>query len=167
MEIALNRRFAERALGLARGGPLAAYVRQTIDLENAFAALVLAARPEDMTPKEAFIPGGQHIGITQFEEAVAAGNAAAAATRLHRAFGDAPVARAFAPGAELAAAEPATLRLRLAALRRAARTDPLGPAPLLGFVLGLRAETADLRRLIWGLSLTAPRAQLAGQLVTV
>jgi vacuolar-type H+-ATPase subunit C/Vma6 len=168
VELALNRHFAQQALRLARGGPLEAYVRETIDVENALAALVLAERSQDLTPKDAFLPGGQHIGVADFEEAVAAGNAAAAAGRLARAFGDSPLGDAVKRGAgDPAAVDAALLRARLTQQRRRARRDPLGPAPMLTFVLGLRAQTADLHGLIWGLALGAPRSLLAGDLVTV
>lgn len=167
LELALNRHFTERALRLARGGPVHGYVRDIIDVENTLAALVLAERVADVTPKEAFLHGGHRIGIVDFEEAVAAG-AAGAAARLARAFGDSPLARALAPaGGDAAAVETALLRARIAAQRSAGRRDPLGPAPLLAFVLALRAETADLRRLIWGVALDAPRALISAELATV
>lgn len=168
LEVVLSRHFAERALRLARSGPLLEYVREVIDVENVLAALVLAERPADVTPKDAFLKGGRLVGIGPFEEAVATGSAAGAAARLARAFGSAPLAGPLARSSgDGGVAETALLRARLAEQRRAARHDPLGPAPLLAFVLGLRAETADLRRLIWGLSLGAPRALLGAELATI
>lgn len=168
LELALSRHFAARALRLAGRGPLLGYVRQAIDVENTLAALVLAERPADLTPKESFLTGGDRITIVAFEEAVQTGNAARAAARLARAFGTAPLAGPLSRGVgDAAGTETALLRVQLAEQRRAARHDPLSPAPLLGFVLGLRAETADLRRIIWGLALGAPRAGLAAELATV
>jgi vacuolar-type H+-ATPase subunit C/Vma6 len=168
LELALNRHFTERAMREARGGPVADFVREIVDIENVFAALVLADQPADVTPKDAFLAGGRLVGIGDFEEAVASGSASAAAARLARACGMSALGRVLGrPGADPAAFEAAVLRARIADQRSAARRDPLGPAPLLGFVLGLRAETADLRRLIWGLALAAPRAQLAAELATV
>lgn len=167
LELALNRRFAERALRAGRGGPMAAFVRETIDLENALAALVLAERSDDLVPKDAFIPGGARIGIAEFERAVATGRADRAAVALEHALGGTPLAPALArAAADPAAAEELALRERIAAQRRHARRDPLGPAPLLVFVLGLRAQTADVRRLIWGRALGAPAAALSADLVT-
>lgn len=168
LELALSRHFAARTLRLAGRGPLLAYVREAIDVENALAALVLAERPADLTPKDAFLAGGDRVTIVAFEEAVQTGSAAGAAARLARAFGASPLAGPLAQRAgDAASTETPLLRARLAEQRRAARTDPLGPAPLLTFVLGLRAETADLRRIIWGLALGAPRARLAAELATV
>jgi vacuolar-type H+-ATPase subunit C/Vma6 len=167
LEVVLSRHFTERAVRLAQGGPLLEFVRETIDVENALAALVLAERSADVTPKDAFLRGGSRIDIAAFEEAIATGTATGAGARLARAFGESrlagPLARA---GGDGGAAEAALLRARLAAQRGAARRDPLGPAPLLVFVLALRAEADDLRRLIWGLALDAPRTLLAAELAT-
>lgn len=166
LEFVLNRHVAGHALRVARGGPVIDYVRQIIDVENTLAAFVLAEQPADIVPKEAFLPGGARITIVAFEEAIAAGTLAAA--RLARAWGDSPLAAAVTRGGgDPGAVEAALLRAQLREQRRAARRDPLGPAPLLGFVLGLRAQTADLRRILWGLVLAAPRALLTADLVTV
>ena len=167
LEIVLSQHFMERAARLAHGGPLLEFVREIIDVENALAALVLAERSAEVTPKDAFLPGGSRVGIAAFEEAIAGGTAAASASRLAHAFGASPLAGALArSGGDGAAAEAALLRAQLAEQRRAARRDPLGPAPLLVFVLALRAETTDLRRLIWGLALDAPRPLLTAELAT-
>ena len=168
LDLVLSRHFAARALRLAGSGPLRGYVRQAIDVENTLAALGLVERTADLTPKDSFVAGGERISIVAFEEAVQTGSAAGVATRLARAFGASPLAGPLSQRAnEAAGLEAALLRARLTEQRRAARTDPLGPAPLLAFVLGLRAETADLRSIIWGLALGAPRAQLAAALATI
>jgi hypothetical protein len=44
-------------------------------------------------------------------------------------------------------------------LRRAARLDPLGPAPFLLFCHRLREETVVLSRLIWSVELGVPAAR--------
>jgi vacuolar-type H+-ATPase subunit C/Vma6 len=168
LELALNRSFAERLTRLAGAGPLAAFVRETLDVENACAALVLAGQPQDVVPRDAFVRGGARVGIRDFEEAVSAGSVEAAARRLARAFGSSPLASAFArAGSDPASIEESVLRLRLAAVRREARRHPLGPAPLLAFALALQAQVMDLRRIIWSRALSAPRAAGAGALVTV
>ena len=168
LELALGRHFAARALRLAGHGALLAYVRQAIDVANTLAAIVMAERPADLTPKEAFLTGGERITIVAFEEAVQTGSGGGAAARLAREFGATPLGGPLSRSAgDAAGTETVLLHARLAEQRRAARHDPLGPAPLLAFVLGLRAETADLRRIIWGLALGAPRARLAAELATV
>jgi vacuolar-type H+-ATPase subunit C/Vma6 len=167
LELVLNRCFAERSLRAARGGPMTPFVRETIDLENVLAALVLAERSDDMVPKNGFIAGGAGIGIAAFEEAVATGSAARAAARLERALGDSPLGRMCRrAAADPASAEESALRERIAAQRRIARLDPLGPAPLLAFVLALRAQAIDVRHVIWGRALAAPVAVTTAELVT-
>jgi vacuolar-type H+-ATPase subunit C/Vma6 len=168
LELVLNRCFAERSLAAARGGPMTSFVRETIDLENVLAALVLAERADDMIPKDAFLAGGAGLDVAAFEEAVATGGAARAAARLERALGNSPLGRACGRAAvDPAAAEAAALREQIAVQRRAARLDPLGPAPLLAFVLALRAQTTDVRSVIWARALAAPAAVTMAGLVTV
>ena len=170
IELALNRAFATRALAAARrgrSGELAAYVRETIDLENAAAALVLAGQGREIVPKDAFLPGGARFDIGAFERAVAMGDPVPAAGVIAAALAPAPVARAFRGGvAELVGVEATILRLRIAALHAAARRSPLGPAPLLAYALRLRAQVLDLQRIIWGVALAAPRPDLLAALVT-
>jgi vacuolar-type H+-ATPase subunit C/Vma6 len=170
LELLLNRTFAARALRAARreGEPLAAYVRETIDLENAFSALVLAAEGKDVTPKDAFLPGGERVSIGAFEVAAAAGDLATATRRLAASFAGTALARAFdGRAADPAQLEVTVLRIRVRELVHAMRVTPLGPAPVLAYALRLRAEMDDLRRIIWGVALAAPRAMLVGEMATV
>jgi vacuolar-type H+-ATPase subunit C/Vma6 len=168
LEVVVNRTFAARASRAARNtGLLAAYVRETIDVENAYTALVLAVEGKDVTPKDVFLPGGEHVSVVAFETA-AAGDVPEAMRRLAASFAGTPLAQAFEPQAgDPARLEEAVLRIRVRALVRAMRTEPLGPAPLLAYALRLRAELVDLRRIIWGVALAAPRTALAEDLVTV
>lgn len=169
LELLVNRTFATRALRAARGvSLLAAYVRETIDLENAYTALVLAIEGKDVTPRDAFLPGGERLSIAAFEVAAAAGDAAEAIRRLAASFAGTPIGRAFAACVEdPSQLEEAVLRARVRALVHATRVAPLGPAPLLAYALRLRAEMMDLRRIIWGVALAVPRAALSRDLVTV
>jgi vacuolar-type H+-ATPase subunit C/Vma6 len=169
LELLLNHTFAARAAHAARGtGLLAAYVREVIDVENAYTALILASEGKDVTQKDAFLPGGERIAIRAFELAAGAASAADAGRELAQAFAQSPLARPFERYAgDLLELEDAVLRERIRHLVRATRTEPLGPAPLLAYVLRVRAEMIDLRRIIWGVALGAPRAALAGELVTV
>ncbi len=171
LELLLNRTFAVRAVRAAGGGgagSVAAYVREVIDLENAFTALVLAAEGKDVTPKDAFLPGGGRISIAAFEIAAAAPDVSEAGRRLAAAFRGTPLAAAFERfGGDPAALEDQVLRIRIRELVRAMRTAPLGPAPVLAYAVRLRAELVDLRRIIWGVALAASRAALVQDLVTV
>jgi vacuolar-type H+-ATPase subunit C/Vma6 len=170
IELAVNRTFAARALAAARrgrSGELVAYVRETTDLENAAAALILAGQGKDIVPKEVFLAGGARVDIGVFERAVATGDAVAAARLLGAALAPARVAQAFGgDAAGIASIEGTLLRLRIADLHAARRRSPLGPAPLLEYALRLRAQVLDLRRIIWSVALAAPRPELLAALVT-
>lgn len=172
IDYSLNRVFAARALRgarVARSHMLVDYVRLVIDLENASAALVLAAGAlrTDSPAKQAFVEGGRHLTLAAFLDAVSAGETGAG-RRLAAVFRPAGLATAFERwGADPAAFEHRLLRHRIAALRGAERRDPAGPAAVLGFALRVRAEVLDLRRLIWGIVLRAPRAELGAGLVSV
>jgi len=167
LELALNRTFAARAVRTARRSrALLDYVRETIDLENAYTALALAGAGEErgLQPRDAFLAGGARLDSAAFEAAAAAATPAAAGRRLARALAGASFAPAFdAYAGDPARLEEAVLRLRLRALERAMRTAPLGPAPVLAYALRLRAETVALCRIIWGIALGAPPEVLAAE----
>jgi vacuolar-type H+-ATPase subunit C/Vma6 len=168
LELLVNRTFAARALRAAgHRGPLAAYVRETLDLENAFSALALAGEAKDVTPKDAFLPGGERLTIAAFEIAAAGQDWTEAMRRLARSFVGTALARVFdARAGDPAQLETTALRARVREQVHAMRLMPLGPAPVLAYALRLRAEMEDLRRIIWGVALAAPRAGLVAQLVT-
>jgi len=161
LEVRVNRTFAARALRAARHAghrsPLVEHVRETIDLENAATALVLAAGDRDVIPKDLFLAGGRRVTIAAFEQAIGAGEGPAAAHRLAAAFAGTLIAGALeGSGADPAGLERALLRARIVMRRRAARDAPLGPAPVLLYALRLRAQLLDLQRIIWGVALGAP-----------
>jgi vacuolar-type H+-ATPase subunit C/Vma6 len=171
LEVRLSQTFAERALAAARRGGqrLVTYVRELIDLENALAVMVLVEQGEDVTPKDAFIHGGLRLAIEEFEQAASTRSPLLAASRLARAFRP-MVAAAFARrgrGGEPGRLERDILQARIAALRAEVRTDPLGPEPFLLYALRLRAQVLDLRRIVWGVALGAPRLVLAAELASV
>lgn len=157
LEAALNRRFAERALtGARRGGPAAGllvrYVRDQIDLENAYTALNLAGTDRDARIDELFLPGGRRLPLERFRSTAVAPGAAVAAADLAAVLGEPFRRYAADPGGM----EEAALRLQIGALARAQRLAPLGPAPALLFALRLRAQVIVLRRIVWGVALGAP-----------
>jgi vacuolar-type H+-ATPase subunit C/Vma6 len=167
LELSLNRGWAVRAVRAAarEGGVLENYVRESIDVENAFTALVLATEGRDVAPKDAFLRSGAHVTIDTFEIA-AAGSATDAPHTLARAFGETPLGQAFERYGAESGLEDQVLRARIRSLVRAMRTAPLGAAPWLVCALRLRAEILDLRRIIWGIALAAPRDDIARDLVS-
>jgi vacuolar-type H+-ATPase subunit C/Vma6 len=169
LELSLGRAAAARLTTVARrvGGFLAAFIHETIDLENALGAVALVSVPTEVAARDAFLAGGRTLPLDAFERAVATRDPAAAADRLAKVFGGGPVGAALRQHRhDLAALEDAVLRMRIATLEQLARREPLGPAPLLAFALALRAQTVDLHRVIWGVALGAPAALVTRELVT-
>jgi vacuolar-type H+-ATPase subunit C/Vma6 len=167
IEVRLGRRFAQRARDAARPGDRAlhAHVRDVVDLENTWAALLLAGDGGDVDPPECFIPGGDRITPAVFKHAAAAPERAEASRRLARAFGSRPIGRALIRAADrLPKLDDELLAAQLDERRAAARLDPLSSAPLLAYALALRAETRMLGRLVWGVALGMPAPVLAADL---
>jgi vacuolar-type H+-ATPase subunit C/Vma6 len=165
----LGRQFARRALEAARRGDraLRAHVRDTVDLENIWAALLLAGDGGDVEPAECFIPGGDRVTPAVFEDAATAPDRALAGHRLARAFGARPIGRAlFRTAGRPSELEGELLAAQVKERRAAARLDPLSSAPLLAYALALRAETRMLEQLVWGVALGLPAAALAAELVS-
>jgi vacuolar-type H+-ATPase subunit C/Vma6 len=166
LEYRLNRAFAARALEgarAARSRQVVDFVRETIDLENAAAAFVLAGAEKDAPPKQGFLDGGRRLPLAAFLNAVAGREPGEVGRRLAGAFRPDPLAAVLERHAsDPAALEEALLRERIAILRARAWWDPMGPAMVLGYVLQLRAEVLDLRRAIWGVALGTPREVALG-----
>lgn len=165
IESGLTVTFAQRALAGARGtgsGLVVDYVRDTIDLENATVALMLAGGEADLPGKTAFVEGGRRLRLATFLDAIAAGDIAAAGRCLAKAFRPTPLAAAFERAGDASSIEEQLLRGRIAMIREAERRDPAGPASVLGFALRVRVEVFDVRRVIWGVELGAPRGSFAG-----
>lgn len=167
LELSINRTFACRALAAARKAERALheYAQELVDLENAWSALLLAANGGDVPAAECFLPGGRRLDRKRFENAAATGDAPTAARLLSAAFTRTAFADAFLRHGP-STLENALLSAQIREQARAMLRDPLGPAPILLYALRLRAETLDLRRIIWGIVLGAPPAGLALELVT-
>lgn len=170
LEYRLNSLFVSRALRgarAARSRGLVEFVRETVDIENACTALVFAGAEPDTPPQRAFVDGGRRLSLEAFRHAVAAQEVGDAARRLATAFGSDPLATVFShAAADPAAIEATILRHRIAAQGASARRNPAGVASVLHYLLRLRAEVFDLRRVIWGVMLRAPRVTIATALVS-
>lgn len=169
LESLLGREYAGRAVAASREGgrELSLFVREGIDLENAASALLLAGAGADVDPASCFLPGGRLLSVEPFLAAATAGDRREAARRLAHAFRRTPYAEVFRRRhPETGSLEAGLLAARLRKQAEAARRRPLGPAPLLAYLLRLRAEVMDLRRLLWGVALGAPRERLIEELVT-
>lgn len=163
LETLLYRRFAERALAGARDRALGDFVEETIDVQNALAAIELAHQGEGTEPRDCFVEGGARVRWPDFE-AASKSDAIGAARGLAARFGKGELATALSRAP--AALDDAVLAAKITEQARAARRDPLGPAALLHYVHRLRAEAADVRRIAAGVALGAPADVLISQLVT-
>jgi hypothetical protein len=168
LELALLRGYAERSVRAAAGGDptLRAHVAGRLDACNAGLALELAAGPRDVDPAACFVDGGRDLVRSAFVQAARASSRAEAATRLARAAKGTPLAAVL----RVAQGDPAKLARAslvhaLEAQRRAARLDPLGSGPLLGYLLREEAQAMDLRRLLWGAVFAAPASIVVPELV--
>lgn len=168
LELSLNQTFAERASSAARiaGPELEEHVAQIIDIENAFAALVLAEQGQDVQPARCFISGGRRLEYVKFRNAAYAGGASQAGAVIAAAFSSTLFAEAFRGMAgDPAGLEEEVLALQVKDARREALRDPLGPMSAVAYALRLRGESLDLRRIIWGVALDAPRELLFSDLI--
>jgi vacuolar-type H+-ATPase subunit C/Vma6 len=147
VELALARRFAERARRARGGRGLAIHVAQVIDVDHLEAALLLAERGRELDAARAFSPGGARLGRDAF---LAAARAEPVLAR--RALAGTPLAAAVhAPAPD--AIEEAALAWHLATQRRLARIEPEGLAPVLALLLRRRQEIRAIRRAAWQLAL--------------
>jgi len=168
LELALDHAFARRIHRCARlaPSPLRAYVSESIDLDNLWSAL-LAGRPsQEIDARQLFLEGGRRFDLAQFVQVLAMGELKERRRRLAEVFGPPIAALLRDQTVTLSQLEGRLLAARVAQNVRMARLDPLGPAPVLAYLLRLRAETHDLRRIIWGKACAMPAATIAEDLVT-
>jgi vacuolar-type H+-ATPase subunit C/Vma6 len=160
LETALDRTFALRARrGASRASAhLRAWVADGIDLENAWHALLGGT--------DSFVEGGRVLTRAIHDTVLEEPDESARRRRLAEAFAGESLAQVFADATtSVASLEGRALAARIAAERRAARREPIGAAPILEFVLRLRAELADLRRIHWGIAQGVAHDTLLGELV--
>lgn len=167
LELEVDRWFARQAEAAARHGghTLRRYVEQSIDLDNARTALLLAASDTELPADDFFLRGGRHLSRAAFHDAAEAGSALPAARQLAGPLAAHGVGRVLLQHAgDIARLDEALLRARMSALRLEARLDPLGAAPVLAYVLRLRAQVVALRRCLWGIELGIRPARRAAAL---
>ncbi|MFW6083886.1 MAG: V-type ATPase subunit [Gemmatimonadota bacterium] len=157
LELALVRAWAVRAVeGGKRGGPqLNRLLSLTLDLQNAWTALVLVSEPTP-APEVLFVEGGTALPLDVFRRTLEADEAPAVREILAGAL-PAPTSEPFADASvSLDRLERVALVVTLREQDEEALHEPLGPAPLLAFLLRLRLESRDLRGLLWARALGAP-----------
>lgn len=155
LELALVRTWHDRSRAATRRAERAVrvYVARRIDMTNAWNALLLAGREPETDPAARFVAGGRCVPRDAFLQAARAATLPAARAVLEPLVRHSPLAIVASGAPDLEAA----LRDRLAREQeRIARTDPLGPAPIVAFWLRLRGELVAVQRLIWSVASGAP-----------
>ncbi|MDP2529026.1 MAG: V-type ATPase subunit [Candidatus Palauibacterales bacterium] len=156
LEAALDRAYARRALaGSRRGGDLLAFVREEIDLRNAWSILALSGAPGARDTDGLHLEGGERISPARFLD-LCGTDPERVRSALSGTFGGGPLSDLFRETVSTAALERRSLELRAVAWTRRGRARPLGPAPFLAFALRLAASIHDLGLLVWGCALDAP-----------
>jgi len=168
LEVALQRAFARRASTRARegGAQMVEYVGQVIDLMNAWSALLHFAERDPKIVDLTFVEGGQWLTRPVFERLMGVATREEVEKQLAWELRSSALAHVFRPGLdEIAELESAALRAQIAWQNRSMRIDPSSAAPVIGFVIELRAQVLNLRRIIWGVALRAPAALIQGDMV--
>ena len=158
LDLVLNEAWSRESAAAIRRAPrghdtrrdLAAFVSDTADIENALTALQLAGQRTSITPGVLFMPNGHILTPSAFDEVAGSPGPAAGQAILARVFHGTPLAHAFDGPARTV--EDRLLAARLQAAVRNALRFPLGAAPVILFVLRLRAEIRDLCLIIWRLA---------------
>lgn len=158
IELVLHRAYAEQARrGAQRGGSLLKdYVTETIDLLNAEAALLLAGGGQEIPLEDAYLDGGRALTRQAFHSVASAAGPRDAWHALRPAFQETPLAAGFAPPEFPASFEAEVLAVRIRLWHRKARVAPVGAAPVIEYLLRLRAQVLQLRTLVWGAALGMP-----------
>lgn len=153
IEYALDGAFADRALRAARrSGELTDYVRETIDLENIGGALAIAG-VAGAEPR--FLAEGAHVDESSYLRAARTDSAMAALVSLQADLRRTPLGAPLREVRTVMELEAKMLAWRMRAWRTRAILAPQGPAPVLAYVLRLRAEVLDLRSTAWSLAFGA------------
>lgn len=156
-ELRLSRVCFEAARPSWRAGRLRRFHADSVDLENAWTVLLSDGFHGEVEPASAFLEGGEVMDAETFG-AIFEGRSpedrrGALADAFEASFAGPALADDSIPLAELPRH---LLDARIREERRVGRARPHTAAPLLEYLLRLRAEAAALRRLLWGLALTAP-----------
>lgn len=163
IEVALHRAFARRAKRAAKKADrhLIAHVTQVIDIMNAWSVLLHFNEGDPAIAELTFVDGGSAFLRNDFERLMSLHHLDDVADMLTRQFRGSPLSSAFRRGLEnFPELEAAILRAQIDQQNRAMRVDPSGTAPIIGYILELRAQVLTLRRIVWGVALHAPSGML-------
>lgn len=159
LQAAVTRAFSGRARRAAprSGRAMRTYVERAIDLANARAALSGAEWGAHHATESLFVEGGLLVPREAFLEALVLSSRREAARMLAPFLRDSPL-EAVVTHEPLP--EERVLRALIREQRDIARLDPLGPAPIIEFVLRVRFTLRVLQRVMTNLAPAAPAAGL-------
>lgn len=160
LELALDRTFASRAREASRHPTLRRYTERLIDLRNAWAALLAdPPGPVSGAAPDPFVEGGRLLDAGTFRRITGDTDPSERRRSLAECFAGTSLQPVLAPtGASPVALETAALEALIDEQARVKRRDPTGPAPIVVYALRLRADTVELRRVLWALALGRPSA---------
>lgn len=170
LEVEATRVYARRALERPRDRAIEAHARETIDLDNAWSALLSGSFTAEVDADSVFVEGGLAIDRARFLGAARIDGVEASRETIAAAFRavGSPLAGPFADLAiDASRLEGEVLAARIEARRAEALRDPLSAAPLLRYLLRLRALATDLRRVVWGRALGAPPSIVTAEWASV
>ncbi len=156
LDQAVARVWATRAVAEAARGDAALrlYVARTIDLQNYWAARLLAEQHADATPDSVFLAGGALVAAGDLQYAVDTKSVEGLAMRLTRRAAGTALAAALSPRAR--DPDDAALAALIGEFRASGRRDPLGLSFVILYILRLRAEHRALLRVLWQMALGVP-----------
>lgn len=158
LDQAVAQAWARRATAAARHGDdaLRTYVARMIDLQNLWAARLASEQRVDAPAPALFIPGGALISADDIAVAIETQNPEQLVQRLRARVAGTPLAVALTSHDR--SPDEAAAQALLDEMHTRSIADPLGLAPVLLYVMRLRAEHRALTRLLWQLSLGVPPA---------
>lgn len=156
----LTHTYTERARRVAprSGRAMRTYVERITDLANVQAALIGADFGMHPSAESCFAEGGTLVPREAFLEAVALGTRREAAMMLGPFLRASPLEAATGTDPY---PEERILRALVREQRDIARLDPLGPAPIIEFVLRLRYTLLVVQRVVWSVAAESSMAGLA------
>lgn len=163
LEQLLDRTWAGRALGPGRvhDPVVRRFAESSIDVANVRSALLLVLQGTDVEVGSAFLPGGEMLSLGQFKRAALSGSPDKALELLAKGLAPSSFANVLRTHSDLSTLEEALLAEHASQFGRLARREPTGLAPVFAYVLRLRKQVIDLRRIVWGVALDVPRPALS------
>lgn len=159
VEIALDRCWGERGLEDASRvkGAFLWHVEESIDLANVRTLIVMNSQREQRGKTGFFLAGGHWLDEKAYSELATLAEQSILISALKRRL----AGSVFFPALSVLETkrgdfEQAVLEERIREISKQALSDPLSGAPLLRFLLRLRAQVVELSRIVWERALGAP-----------